>query len=120
MLTETPRQMNDRGFYGAFTPLRDPIVLDDSVGTTSKLAVSDHPRNLSFNLRRIRIYNTSTNRTVGVCLVDIGAAPTSGVYANAIKIPPGQVWSIAVDASHRILTIGSALSSTYNLMVDDV
>jgi hypothetical protein len=82
--------------------------------------VADHPGNLPFNVRRVRIYNTSVSRTVGLCLVDRGSTPTAGVYAESIKIPPGQVYSVAVDATHRLLTIGSGASSTYNYAVDDV
>lgn len=108
------------GEHAVFTPLRDPIVNSDSVGTQSKALCADHVNNLSYNVRRVRLYNTHSVGTLGLYLADRGEDPTSGVFASAIQIPPGQIWSSIISSEHRLLVIGNIAGVTYNYMVDDI
>ena len=110
----------EKAFSAAFKPLQGPTVGDGTVGTTSALLTADHPGSSLFNVRRVRLFNTSATQIVGVILAARGATATGGALADAIKIPAGQVWAGSVSDDHRLLVIADAAGATYNFMVDDI
>lgn len=110
----------EKAFSAAFKPLREPAVGDGTVGTTSALLTADHPGSSPYNVRRVRVFNTSTVNIVGVLLVAKGASAVGGALADAIKIPAGQVWAASVSGDHRLLIIANNAGATYNFMVDDI
>jgi hypothetical protein len=105
---------------GAFAPIKDPVVNSDSVGTASKLLCPDHPGNLPYGKRRLRIYNTHAVGVLGVFFCDRGDDVTSGVFAQSVQIAPGREWPAIIDDAHRILIIGNIPGVTYNFMMDDI
>lgn len=110
----------DRGLMGSYQPLTRPYMNSGTVGTTSILACPDHPGNLQYNLRRVRIFNSHSSQILSLCLVDLGSDVTAGNNVVCIQIPPLQIYAQLIDAQERLLLIANAAGTGWNIMVSDI
>lgn len=97
--------------------------LSSTVGTTPTKVDDRAAGTDRTHTRKIRLYNTHASQDLAWTVVDVGASAPSitadGSSTDGVLVPAGTVMEFSIPANKSLYIVGSAASTSYNILIVD-